>query len=97
MFVRQVAIALSAETMSKPTPAHYAVNLMLAGIAGMSGCVTLGMVIGALLTGLWIDNQAGSSPAFTILCIIVSIPVTLWVTLMVALRAARALQKRQYG
>jgi F0F1-type ATP synthase assembly protein I len=54
-----------------------ALNLTLAGVAGSVGCLTVLIIIIALLAGLWLDNQLHTRPTFTIILLIGSVPVTL--------------------
>ena len=52
-------------------------NLTLVGIVSQVGCVTLVIIIAALLLGLYIDSRFNTRPWFTIGLVIVSIPVSL--------------------
>ncbi len=62
---------------SEKNRSQYVFNLTLAAVASQVGCLTLIIVIAALVGGLWLDNQMHSKPLFTILFMIVSVPVTL--------------------
>ena len=66
---------------------QYALNLGLAGFAGQVGCLTLVIIMAALLGGLWLDNQFGVKPLFTILFLIGSVPITIFVMFRVAMSA----------
>lgn len=81
---------------NEPQPADYTLNLLLASAAGMSGCLTLILVMGFLLIGLWLDSVLDTRPVVTITLIIISIPFALWITLRVALSVARTIERRQY-
>ncbi len=59
------------------------VNLTLAGVAGSSGCITLVIVLAALLIGLMLDNRFDTRPIMTIVLVIVSIPISLAAMLIV--------------
>jgi MFS-type transporter involved in bile tolerance (Atg22 family) len=60
-------------------------NLALAGVVGQVGCLTLVIVLGAVLGGLWLDARF----QMTMILVIASIPISL--ALMFALvRAATA-------
>jgi F0F1-type ATP synthase assembly protein I len=83
--------------MTTRKPTDRAINLALASVAGLSGCVTLILVVSALLLGLWLDQQLDTKPIFTIGCIIGSVPITLVVMFRMVLRSATAIQQRQYG
>jgi F0F1-type ATP synthase assembly protein I len=62
-------------------------NLTLVGIVSQVGCVTLVIIIAALLLGLYLDQRFNTRPWFTIGLIVVSIPVSL-VLMIVIVRAA---------
>jgi F0F1-type ATP synthase assembly protein I len=62
-------------------------NITLAIAAGQVGCATLIIVLVAVIGGLWIDSQLGTRPTFTIVLVLISIPVSLLVMLFLA-RAA---------
>ncbi|OGO27719.1 MAG: hypothetical protein A2W33_08540 [Chloroflexi bacterium RBG_16_52_11] len=65
------------------------VNLTLAAVAGQVGCLTLVIVLAALIVGLWLDAQLGTKPMITLILMIASVPVTLVVMFWVV-RAATA-------
>jgi hypothetical protein len=66
----------------KPDPQQqdrkqYWINLTLAGAAGQVGCVTLIIILVAVLGGLWLDARFDSRPVFTVILLLVSIPISL--------------------
>lgn len=63
---------------------QYWLNLTLAGAAGQVGCVTLIIVIVAVLGGLWLDSILNTKPLFTLVLLVVSIPVSLVAMLYLA-------------
>ncbi len=67
-------------------------NLTLAGIAGLVGFVTVILVAGALLLGLWLDAQIGVRGPLTIVLVVLSVPVSLGVMLFLTLRMTRAIR-----
>lgn len=67
-------------------------NITLAVVAAQSGCFTLFLVVGALLLGLWLDAQFGQRGPFTIGLLLLSVPVSLFVMVRVALGAVRRIQ-----
>ena len=75
--------------MTDPTPnkTQYAFNLTLAAVSGQVGCLTLVIILGALLGGLWLDNAFGTRPMFTILLLVFSVPVTVVAMLWVVRKA----------
>lgn len=66
---------------------QYAMNLTLASIAGQVGCLTLVIIFVALFAGLWLDGYLDTKPLFTIVLLIGSVPVTLYLMFRVV-RAA---------
>ena len=67
--------------MNKGTPPQPTDSFALAGVAGQAGCVTLIVVIVALVAGLWLDRTLGTRemlgfPVATIGLIILSVPVS---------------------
>ena len=62
-------------------------NTILIVLVGQVGCLTLVIIIVALLGGLWLDNQLGVKPLFTILFLLGSVPITIFVMFRVAMSA----------
>ncbi len=56
---------------------QYWLNLTLAGAAGQVGCVTLVIILAAVLGGLWLDSRFHTRPLFTLGLVVASIPVSL--------------------
>lgn len=71
---------------------QYAMNLAMAGMAGQVGCITLFIVFGALISGLWLDQQLGTRPMLTIFLILVSAPAALGLTFWLAMRAVNRIK-----
>ena len=63
------------------------INLTLAGVVGQVGCLTLVIVIGAVLGGLWLDAHFNTRPILTIVLLVASIPVSVIVMLMIVRKA----------
>lgn len=57
---------------------QYAYNLTLAAVAGQVGCLTLVIIFAALIAGLWLDRSFATKPLFTILFMLASMPLTLY-------------------
>ena len=51
-------------------------SLVVGAIAGQAGCLTILIVLAALFLGLWLDGFFDTKPLFTIILVIVSVPVT---------------------
>lgn len=60
------------------------INLTLAVVAGQVGCLTLVIVLAAVFLGLWLDARFQTKPTFTIIFVLVSIPVSLAAMFLVA-------------
>jgi len=67
-------------------------NLTLAVVAGQVGCLTLVILLLAVFLGLWLDNQYGTRPTFTIGLLLGSIPVSLLVMFAVVRAAVRRIK-----
>lgn len=65
----------------------------LAGIVGQIGCITVIIIGLAMGAGILLDRFLGTSPIFTILFLVGSVPVTLFVTVRVSLMAANRAQR----
>jgi F0F1-type ATP synthase assembly protein I len=84
--------------MDNRTGMDYFINLGLAAIAGLSGCAAIIVLMVGVAFGIWLDARVfDSTPLFTILCIVVSVPVSLVTMLVIAIRSAKTIEKRQYG
>ena len=78
--------------MSSNRPEGIAKNLVLAGMLSQVGCVTVVIVVGALLAGLWVDSLFHTGHLFTIVFLLASIPVSLYSLVRVALSTAAQFQ-----
>jgi F0F1-type ATP synthase assembly protein I len=63
------------------------INLSLVGIVSQVGCVTLLIIVLALLGGMFIDSRLQTKPWFTIGLLVTSVPVSL-VIMVFLVRAA---------
>lgn len=69
-----------------------AIKMTLAGVIGQVGCLTLVVIGIALGAGLWLDNQFGTRPIITLVLVIASVPLTLFLMFRVVLTLAPKLQ-----
>jgi len=74
---------------------QYAMNLTLASIAGQVGCLTLVIIFVALFGGLWLDRFLDTKPLFTIILLIGSVPVTLFLMFRVVKAATSRIKPIQ--
>lgn len=56
-------------------------------MAGQSGCGSVALIIGMLLGGLWLDSLLDTRPAFTLVLLLLSIPLSLGLMLYMVLGA----------
>jgi len=61
-------------------------------LGGQVGCITLLIVVVALIGGLWLDKQLDSKPVFTIILVVGSAPLSLFLTFWLAMRQIRDMQ-----
>ena len=54
-------------------------NTILAAVVGQVGCLTPLILISALFAGLWLDRQFNTKPLFTIVFIVGSAPISVFV------------------
>jgi magnesium-transporting ATPase (P-type) len=68
-------------------------NLGIAGISALTGCVSLIVVLGALLLGLWVDSFLGHDTRIATLCLLVaSVPLSLLLMVRMALGLVRQIE-----
>jgi hypothetical protein len=78
-------VAPSEQHSSPANVPQSSVNLALASVAGIGGCLVLIVVIIALFAGLWLDNTLGTKPLFTLLLVLGSVPVGIFLMYRVAI------------
>jgi len=63
-------------------------SLQLAfSVLGQVGLLTLGVIVVALVGGLWLDRLLSTKPLFTVLLMLASFPVSFYVIYRIALNA----------
>lgn len=67
-------------------------NLALAAVAAQAGCVTVLIIMVALIAGLWLDAQSGRRGLFTILLLVCSVPLTLFLMVRIVLGSVNRIQ-----
>ncbi|MGH2620106.1 MAG: AtpZ/AtpI family protein [Anaerolineales bacterium] len=68
--------------------------LALAGLLGQVGCVTLIVIFAALGSGLWLDSQFDTRPVFTLILVLGSVPVTIYLMVRIVLTGMARIQRR---
>ena len=71
---------------------QYAINMTLAGVAGQVGCLTLLIVFVALFAGLGLDRLLNTRPLFTLILLIGSVPLTLYLMFRIVKAATDRIQ-----
>jgi F0F1-type ATP synthase assembly protein I len=56
-------------------------------VLGQVGLLTLGVIVVALVGGLWLDRLLSTKPLFTVLLMLASFPVSFYVIYRIALNA----------
>jgi len=79
-------------TAPDKAPALRALQMALLGVIGQVGCLTLVIILVALVAGLWLDNQFQTRPLFTIILVIISMPITIFLMFRVVLSFAPRIQ-----
>jgi F0F1-type ATP synthase assembly protein I len=63
-------------------------SLQLAfSVMGQIGLLTLGLVVGVLVLGVWLDRVLATKPLFTLLLFLASFPASMYIIYRVAMRA----------
>jgi F0F1-type ATP synthase assembly protein I len=65
-------------------------NVALFSVGGQVGCATLLIVFLALFAGIGLDKLLGTKPLFTIILILGSAPLSLFLTFKLAMRAVKS-------
>jgi F0F1-type ATP synthase assembly protein I len=66
-------------------------GLALASMVSQIGCLVIVLIAGTLLAGLWVDKLANTRPLFTIVLLLMSMPVSLFISVRMALSTAARL------
>ena len=64
-------------------------NLGITGITALTGCVSLVIIFVALFIGLWLDGLLGLNGPMTICLLVLSVPISLFVMIQLALRLVK--------
>lgn len=71
----------------KSQPYASLLNTQVYTVTFQVGCLTLLIVLAALVGGLWIDNQFNTKPLFTIILMVASVPVTMVILIRLVQRS----------
>lgn len=64
-------------------------NIKALTVGGEVGCLTLIIVLVAVFGGIWLDRALGTKPLFTIALVLLSAPLSLALTFVIAKRAVK--------
>jgi F0F1-type ATP synthase assembly protein I len=67
---------------------------ILAGVVGQIGCLTLILIGAALGAGILLDRFLETTPFFTVLFLVGSVPINLFLTIRVGLSAVARAQRK---
>lgn len=70
-------------------------NLGIVGITALSGFITVALVVGALIVGLWVDAQLGVRGPATICLLVASVPISLVLMIVLTLSLVKCLPPPQ--
>jgi hypothetical protein len=74
-------------TQKGSTTANYPITVAVVGT--QIGCITLVIVLAAVLGGLWLDKQLGTKFIITFILVIISAPLSMFLTYKIAVREMR--------
>jgi hypothetical protein len=67
-------------------------NATLAIVAGQVGCLTLVIIIAAVLGGIWLDSQFQTKPVYTVSLLVASVPVSVVAMVFIARAAVKRIK-----
>ena len=76
------------------SPNDAGIPLAVAGLLGQVGCITLIVIFAALGVGLWLDSQFDTRPVFTLLLVLGSVPVTIFLMVRIVLGGMARIQSK---
>jgi F0F1-type ATP synthase assembly protein I len=76
----------------KPESNPLSLYAVVAGVAGQVGCLLFIIIGGALLLGLFLDQQFGTKPLFLFVLLLGSLPLNFWLVYRYTLYRAKRLQ-----
>jgi hypothetical protein len=84
--------------MSEPekdpkTQVQRSANLAAAGLAGQIGCVVPVIILGSVLLGLWLDKTFETGKIITLIMVLGSLPVSIYLTFRLAMRAVKEINQ----
>ena len=68
-------------------------NLAAAGLAGQIGCVVPVIILASVLLGLWLDKTFATGKVITLIMVLGSLPVSIFLTFRLAMRAVKEINQ----
>lgn len=81
---------MSLSDKSTPKSRNELFKTALISVTGSVGCLTVLIILGAVLGGMWLDDHFGTKPTWTLTLALISIPLSVLVMVIVV----RAIIKR---
>jgi len=82
----------SGDPADKNNVQYAALGTQALTVGGEVGCLTLIIVLGAVIGGLWLDRLLGTKPLFTVFLVLASAPLSLVLTFWIAKRAVNPIK-----
>lgn len=79
------------QAKTPPQDKQRLVNMTVIALVAQVGCLTLIIVLAAMFAGVWVDSRMNSKPVGTIILLIVSVPIALFIMLKVVRATLRKL------
>jgi F0F1-type ATP synthase assembly protein I len=78
--------AVTQQPSESPKPRTLS-DTQITGLMAQSGCLVFGVVLAAVIAGIWLDRVLNTRPLLTLLLVLGSVPVTLYMLFRIAMRA----------
>jgi len=78
-----------APAMDKAPPSSGSLSAKITGILLAGGCLTVALILGAVFLGVWLDRALGTKPAFTLLMLFGSMPLSLYLIYQLGMRSVK--------
>jgi hypothetical protein len=75
--------------MDRTPPSPGSLSAKITGILIAGGCLTVVMILAAILFGVWLDRTLGTKPAFTLLMLFGSMPFSLYAIYQLGMRSVK--------
>jgi F0F1-type ATP synthase assembly protein I len=66
----------------------------VAGLTAQSGCLVVGVVLAAVVIGIWLDRALNTRPFITLALVLASLPVTFFLLYRIALQTVSTAKEK---